>query len=474
MPHSPGIVAEEAQLPVGEPRAAVQIGERVLLDDPLPRQPVVRVPRLGEELRQQRREGARRGPRPRRGTGPSRRERAAGQQAGAHGRAHVLEAKDDVGDGRGRSRACRPTRRNPPRPRPRRRSRRARRRSRSSPARDEWARMQALSVGRQPVMRAGRRRDRCAAGSPPGWRVVDRRRARSRPLVRRGRGSSPARLFATSMNKLSSRPTRTCPPIVTAIAFIGSWNRPIPAAAQVAPGAPRSARSARWSGVAAERAQRAQQEVEVEGLAQDAPLDQVRRVVEHSHVEDLELGHDPPLPHAVGQGADGLRVVDRGLAGKFIEPRVRDAMSGFSAPSRSRASARCSTLLTRRPLVVTQMIDLGCPARTRATISRRPPCGGSADPPRRGRGGGRRWRRRRRSVRCRRRSPRDEWARGVVGLGRHHPGAGQVHDQGLVGHRPRPRRSPRRSGPERRAPARAPARPWSPGRRPPPPSRRRR
>ena len=44
--------------------------------------------------------------------------------------------------------------------------------------------------------------------------------------------------------------------------------------------------------------------------------------------------------------------------GKFIDPSVSDAMSGFSSPSKSSTCARSSTLRTTRPLVDTQITNL--------------------------------------------------------------------------------------------------------------------
>ena len=119
-----------------------------------------------------------------------------------------------------------------------------------------------------------------------------------------------------------------------------------------------------------QRAERSQQQIEIERLAQDAAIDQVARVVEHAKIEHFEFRHDAALVHAIGKRANRVRIVTDACVGKFIEPSVSDAISGFSAPSRSRTAARSWRLRATRPLVDTQITTSGAAARTRETMSR--------------------------------------------------------------------------------------------------------
>ena len=57
------------------------------------------------------------------------------------------------------------------------------------------------------------------------------------------------------------------------------------------------------------------------------------------------------------------------IVGKLSEPRVNEAMSGLSSPSRSSTSARSSNVLKTRPDVDTHTIASGQRPRTLPTIS---------------------------------------------------------------------------------------------------------
>ena len=118
----------------------------------------------------------------------------------------------------------------------------------------------------------------------------------------------------------------------TAIAFIGSWKAPMPAAAHTVPAGERRDQVGEVAGrrrrVLESRAAGSRKRARDQAL-----VEQLVREVRHAGVEELELRPDARVAHALGSARIVSGALTLAVSRKFSEPSVRLAMSGFASPS---------------------------------------------------------------------------------------------------------------------------------------------